>query len=584
MASPQDPGLRSVSVGRTDFRRFAPSTRFLIRLSILLISIGSVVHPARAQSRSKDSTGIRLAASPYLSSDSWIYPLMERLIATGYVDDGALGLRPWTRIAVAGMIDRAERSGRAAGDPNAQEVLAVLHREFRQEIEAETSAQVRSDEVYVRSIGITGTPLRDGFHFGQTIWNDNGRPYGEGANAVAGGSISGSTSHFVIHARGEYQHAGSMPAYSTATQAFIARVDQLPFQAPRKLEQVAQFRLLEGYVGVSVGKVQLTLGKQNLYWGPSSSPMLFSNNAEPIYMGRIVQTEPSTLPWVFRYLGRVQWDAFMGALSGHDYPNRPYIHGQKISLMPVKNLELGFSRTVLFSGGDRPLTFRSFWRSFWSVGDNPAQEPGAPADVGDRRGGFDVSYRIPKLGMQAYFDGFSEDDPSPLAAMNRTAFVAGVYFAKLPAVGSKMDLRLEVPSSTLAANYRGQFFYRNGAYRNGYTNKGNLLGSWIGRDSLGQLVSTNYWFTPERFLTATYRHVTMDSRFIPGGGNIHDGRLGFTSPIARQLYASGYVQYERWNVPLLNPHPQQPVTIAFQLSFRPGVVFGGTRLNPGLVN
>ena len=44
------------------------------------------------------------------------------------------------------------------------------------------AAQVES--IYTRIEGISGKPLRDGYHFGQTNTNDFGRPYGEGLNAI----------------------------------------------------------------------------------------------------------------------------------------------------------------------------------------------------------------------------------------------------------------------------------------------------------------------------------------------------------------------------------------------------------------
>ena len=42
------------------------------------------------------------------------------------------------------------------------------------------------DSVYTRVTGISGTPLRDGYDFGQTIVNDYGRPYWTGFNNVTG--------------------------------------------------------------------------------------------------------------------------------------------------------------------------------------------------------------------------------------------------------------------------------------------------------------------------------------------------------------------------------------------------------------
>ena len=45
-------------------------------------------------------------------------------------------------------------------------------------------AQVNS--VYTRMTGISGTPVRDSYHFGQTLINDYGRPYWTGFNDITG--------------------------------------------------------------------------------------------------------------------------------------------------------------------------------------------------------------------------------------------------------------------------------------------------------------------------------------------------------------------------------------------------------------
>ena len=50
-----------------------------------------------------------------------------------------------------------------------------------------------------------------------------------------------------------------------------------------------RFRLLEGTVSLALNNVQFTFGKQSLWLGPSDTgALLFSNNAEPITMLRIV--------------------------------------------------------------------------------------------------------------------------------------------------------------------------------------------------------------------------------------------------------------------------------------------------------
>src|SRR5208282_5201363 len=109
---------------------------------------------------------------------------------------------------------------------------------------------------------------------------------------------------------------------------------------------------------------QMTFGKQTLWWGPGEGgALLFSDNAAPIYMFRASRIVPFELPWIFRYLGPIKVDAFYGKLSGNQWPPRPLIHGEKISLKPTPNLELGFTRTVEFAGVGNGLTINRIYRS-----------------------------------------------------------------------------------------------------------------------------------------------------------------------------------------------------------------------------
>ena len=119
---------------------------------------------------------------------------------------------------------------------NAGESGFELEREFRPEIEGAAegdSGAFRLESVYSRTGYISGTPLRDGFHFAQTQINDFGRPYGEGWNNVnrffdvchrrpLGGLI------FVANGR----DSAGLPALPLAARETIQQVDHLPLSPP----------------------------------------------------------------------------------------------------------------------------------------------------------------------------------------------------------------------------------------------------------------------------------------------------------------------------------------------------------------
>ena len=143
---------------------------------------------------SADNTGERPRnpdnmASPYVLLDSWIYPALESLIALGYIRTASLDMRPWTRMECARLVDEAEERMGDDEDDEAAKIYNALREEFRDELVRRDGAPNvggKIESLYTRSTEISGTPLVDGFHFGQTIINDYGRPYWTGFNNVSG--------------------------------------------------------------------------------------------------------------------------------------------------------------------------------------------------------------------------------------------------------------------------------------------------------------------------------------------------------------------------------------------------------------
>lgn len=505
--------------------------------------------------------------------DSWVYPLLDRLAVQERLDGGFSGLRPWTRLQCAAIVARA---GQMAGYEQDKNGLATLRREFAAEIallRGERNGAVEVESVYTRATGISGEPLSDSYHFGQTITNDFGRPYGNGLNDITGFSVRTVSTPVALYLRGELQHAAAITAYPESVLAMISDMDHNRVQATQASKSKNYFRVIEGYAAASLRSLQFTVGKQNLWWGPGESgAMLMSNNAEPIYMMRISNMQPANIPALSKFLGPVRAEFFLGRLSGHKFPASPWIHGQKFSFKPTPNLELGFSRTVVFAGEGRPLTFGRFWKSFASIGDKVSTIPGSSSDVGDRRGGFDFSYRVPGLRkwLVIYNDAFAEDDPSPLSAPQRSAMNPGMYVPRLPKL-PKVDFRAEGVYTDVSeiTGYRGTFFYYNGGYHDSYTNKGNLLGSWVGRQGHGLQLSSSYWFASRRRVQVAYRRTIVDDKFVSGGGRVNEFRANVECEITRNLSMSGTTQYERWRFPALSISSQSNIAVNWQLTYQP---------------
>jgi hypothetical protein len=175
--------------------------------------------------------------SPNVPLDSWVYPAVERLQALGYVHSGYLGMRPWTRMECARLLEEASDNlpGDRQGAGEAQHLYDALAGEFNDEsrrLDGATNLEVSLDSIYTRGAQISGLPLRDGYHFGQTIINDYGRPYGEGFNDIAGFTAHAVAGPFFVSVQGEYQHSPSVasdpPSVLQATASADGGLPSLP--------------------------------------------------------------------------------------------------------------------------------------------------------------------------------------------------------------------------------------------------------------------------------------------------------------------------------------------------------------------
>jgi membrane-associated phospholipid phosphatase len=530
----------------------------------------SDVSPARRSG----STG-----SPYVELDSWIYPAIERLAALGYIRMAFLGMRPWTRIECAHLVEEASDRVAFDGESGSREAARLyyaLEREFAADLESASGGgnekTARLESIYAITTGINGPPLNDSYHFGQTIINNYGRPYQDGFNTYDGFSGYGTAGRFTLYVRGEYQYAPSAPGFSQPIENLIGTLDRNPPRTAAPIPTISQFRLLDTYVAAKVADWNFAFGKQSLWWGPGEgSVLIFSDNAEPIYMFRASRTAPFILPWIFHWLGPMKTDFFVGKLSGNAYPPRPMIHGETVSLKPTPNLELGFSRTAEFGGVGRAITPKAVFNSYFDFF-NSSVLYGSNDSPGKRNGGFYFSYRLPFVRdwLSIYSDSISDDDPSPIASPRRAGIDTGIYLTHFPRI-QKLDLRVEsTNTNSVSSSRNGQYiYYDTFFYHDLYTNKGNLIGSWIGREGTGIQSWSNYWFNAKSSLQFGYRHAKVAPDFIPQGETVNDEWVKANLWMRGVLNVSASVQHETWLAPVLAPTRQTNWTSSVGISFQP---------------
>jgi hypothetical protein len=520
--------------------------------------------------------------SPYVPIESWVYPAIARLIALGYARSAFLNMRPWTRMECARIVQEAGGALRDAGvDSGAPAKLYdSLASEFSEETrrwEGSANVGARVESIYTRLTGISGRPVTDGYHFGQTLINDYGRPYGEGFNLVSGASGYASLGTLAFYVRGEYQRAPSVPSDPFPVQQAIANAD-LTLPVPNGRSSISQFRLIDAYMSVTLNNTQFSFGKQSQWLGPGeASPLIFSNNAESVPMFKMSSVSPFRVPLLSRLLGPAQAEYFLGQLDGHHFEfnltdsvlvgpgniePQPFLQGVKFNFKPTANFTFGAGFTAQFAGPGLAFTFHNYIRSLFSHTsgtNNPAK----------RITSFDFTYRVPGLRnwLTIYSDLLAVDEYSPVGS-SRATVNPGIYMPRIPKIPN-LELRAEGLREPLTNEFAPGFvYYGLRRYRDGYTNEGNILGSWIGRAGQGGQGWLTYSFSPRTKLQFGYRHQEVSKAFLEGG-RLVDYSVKADIFSGHDLTLSGYLQYEQWRFPILATSRQSNVTAAWTLNFQP---------------
>ena len=533
------------------------------------------------------------AGSTNVPMDSWIYPTLERLSDMGLIPSQGVSIRPWTRqecrrqvreakdiLFGFGALDESEDSSARS---EAERLLPDLERELR---EPDGAANATLESVYARVGTIAGPALTDGYHFGQTWWNDFGRPLGRGTSSIFGYSGRILAGRFFFFDRQELQTDPGSPAVTPARAALLNQLDNAPFIIPAApavpagtlilptpaVSAYVRQRPLELYAGVAFAGAQLSFGKQEIYWGPTTmGPLSFSSNAEPTYNLRLVATRPHPFPLIPE-IGSYRFDFVFGKLSGHQHPARPYFNGQKLEVTFGPYLEMSATRWSVLWGVGHPITFRSLKNNFISAnstGSNFAY--GDRDDPGDRKSDFDFRLHVPGLThyVTLYADAYADDELNPLNAPRRVAWNPGIYLARLPSL-PHADFRFEVTSTEeLSQDEGGTRFFINNQYRDSNTNKEFLLGNATGRDARAYEGRLGYWFSARTRMEAGFRQLNGGGQFLPLGASTSDAFATGSYAWNQEWSAQFFGQYERFLIPSYLPTAQHNGSARIQITWTP---------------
>jgi hypothetical protein len=539
--------------------------------------------------------------STYIPVDSIVYPMTLRLYSLGYLDTAFIMMRPWTRRSLLHMLEKSADDITYDGNDEAVAILAKLQDYLADEDPPGNMTRgpvYGVATVYTRLMGVGGPVLRDSYHLGQTLYNDYGRPYATGFNNITGFSSLNEYGRFSLYVRGEYQHAPTYQGYSFDLANQLSTIDEIPFSGYNNPQDtipygsttnaVNTFRLQEAYLSYHLLGHEISFGKSDSWWGPGmGGGMAWSDNAENMYSFRVNRVEPMYIPLLSKIMGPMRYDFMIGSLQGHSVPNAPWANSFGFAFKPTKNFDLSFQRTVIWGGKghgcidpvtnvftpcDQPITLHTFLKGFFSFSDTSEYEKYSRDDPGARYSTFTFSYKLPFLRkyVTLYTDSICHDDVTPPSAPRRAAYRPGFYISQFPHL-PKLDFRIEASNTDTSTlrSLNGQFNYYEIVQKQGYTNKGYIMGDWVGREAKAGNAWLTYHLSADEWVQASYLYKKTPKDFIPGGTTQHQFKVDVVKNLRRDIQLDAWVQYEHWVAPIYKTGPQNNVVVAGQIKFFP---------------
>ena len=254
------------------------------------------------------------------------------------------------------------------------------------------------------------------------------------------------------------------------------------------------------YLRYSFYNLNLTIGRESLWWGPGRhGTLLLSNNAKPIDMIRL-NNDRSLRFDSLSFLGNIDFDILFGRLSkqtGIVNPDRslgsgnPKIFAAKISISPSPYFEMGLYRTAIFGGADRPEDLSTIWDVVFPFGD---VENIASEEPGDQKGGLTMKILLPNdvQPFTLYGEYAGEDEANNLPS--KFSYIVGLDLIDLAGTEG-LNLNLEYLRMD-----ESNAWYGHHLYKEGYTNDGFIMGHTHG--GTGEEVNIELTYQPN--MTSTY--------------------------------------------------------------------------------
>ncbi len=316
-----------------------------------------------------------------------------------------------------------------------------------------------------------------------------------------------------------------------------------------------EWRADGSYLGLVLGNWSLTASAQDRWWGPGwQGSMILSNNARPVpsISFERVSTQPFKTKWL-SWLGHWDLSIQVGQLEKDREIPEALLFGMRFNFRPLKNLEIGLSRTAQLCGEGRSCDLDT-WLNMLLGRDNRGDNVSAEDEPGNQLGGFDVrwSYHLFEQPFALYTQWIGEDEGGGLPAKYTAQFgietwggsnALGTYRTYLEWSDTMCNFALYKSSDKTVPDCA----YNHSIYKTGYRYRDRSIAHTFDNDAsiftLGTILtdhSNNSWLlklgygklnrkqNPDQRNTVAqvktkYREIEFSHRRDIGFGNIHIG-------------------------------------------------------------
>lgn len=248
------------------------------------------------------------------------------------------------------------------------------------------------------------------------------------------------------------------------------------------------------HISYSNGKIILGAGFINRWWGPShNNNLILSNYSRPSF-GVFLDSAKSFnfKSKLLSKLKNINYSFFINRLEKNRFISNPYLIGSRVTINPINNLFLGFSRTLTIGGEGRREDLTTLSKAFFGAlegADNPGVQSGTEGgyDYSNQLAGFDIKYSFSFLDkmFSLYLQEIAEDgDTSPTSPFSKYIITYGGEI-KYNVSGLLRAYSIEFSRTVADRSNDAQYntIYEHGSYRSGYRYRNLPIGAFIDSDS-----------------------------------------------------------------------------------------------------